>query len=128
MPDAGKRKPGNKLQLDISEDEYISFIRIAPLSIWVSQYEVTNAQYSRFNRAHDPKRYYDHVLSLPDQPAVLVSWEDANNYCGWLNRNFHGQLPPGFEFRLPTEKEWTYVIISLRKSTFVPKRKLFVNF
>lgn len=107
IPDAVKQKSDNKLHLHLSEDEYISFIWITPLSIWVGQYEATNAQYSRFNRAHDPKRYYDHILNLPDQPAVLVSWEDANNYCGWLNRNFHSQLPPGFECRLPTEKEWT---------------------
>jgi len=97
----------NKFRLHLGEDEYILFVWIAPLSIWVGQYEVTNAQYDRFDRAHDPKRYYDHILNLPDQPAVLVSWEDANNYCGWLNRNFKSQLPPGFGFRLPTEKEWT---------------------
>ena len=101
-----KPKSDHKLHLHLGENEDILFIRIAPLSIWVGQYEVTNAQYERFNRAHDPKRYYDHILNLPDQPAVLVSWEDANNYCGWLNRNFKSQLPTGFEFRLPTEKEW----------------------
>lgn len=106
IPDAVKQKPDNKFFLYLGEDEYISFVWIAPLSIWVSQHETTNAQYGHFNRAHDPKRYFDHILNLPDQPAVLVSWENANNYCRWLNRNFNNQFPPGFECRLPTEKEW----------------------
>jgi formylglycine-generating enzyme required for sulfatase activity len=92
--------------LRIGEKEYISFIWIAPLAMWVGRDEVTNAQYSRFNRAHDPKRYYNNILDMPDQPAAMVSWEDANNYCGWLNRNFQDRLPPGFACRLPTEQEW----------------------
>ncbi|MDO9541966.1 MAG: SUMF1/EgtB/PvdO family nonheme iron enzyme [Kiritimatiellia bacterium] len=106
MPEAARQKPDDKFRLHLGEDEYFLFIWIAPLSIWVGQYETSNAQYSRFNRAHDPKRYYDNILDMPDQPAVMVSWEDANNYCGWLNRNFPKELPPGFNCRLPTEKEW----------------------
>jgi len=104
--DAAGRVPGNILIVQIDKDEFIAFIRIESLAIWVGKYEVTNAQYKRFNRAHDPKKYYEHVIDLPDQPAVQVSWEDANNYCGWLNRNCRRQLPAGCEFRLPSEKEW----------------------
>jgi formylglycine-generating enzyme required for sulfatase activity len=45
-------------------------------------------------------------LDADDQPAVHVSWEEANNYCGWLTRHFSSLIPTGLVFRLPTEKEW----------------------
>ena len=106
LADTADREQDNILRVQLDKDEFITFIRIEPLSIWVGRDEVTNVQYNRFNRAHNPKKYYDHVINLPDQPAVQVSWEDANNYCGWLSRNCRRQLPEGCEFRLPAEKEW----------------------
>lgn len=106
LAQAVENKPGKDFQLELGGGDRIDFIWIQALAIWVGKYEVTNAQYWHYDRAHDPKRYYDHILNLPDQPVVFVSWEDANNYCGWLNRNFRRQLPPGCEVRLPTEPEW----------------------
>ena len=108
----------DSLRVQLDKDNFIAFIRIASLAIWVGKYEVTNAQYSRFNRAHKPKKYYDHAINLPDQPAVMVSWEDANNYCGWLNRNYRAQLPPGCEFRLPDEKEWVAFALCGREKEY----------
>jgi len=98
--------PVPDLEATLSDDDRIDFIWVAPLSIWVGKYEVSNAQYNYFDLAHESKRYYDHILDSPEQPVVYVSWEDANNYCGWLNKNFCVLLPAGYEFRLPTEKEW----------------------
>lgn len=37
-----------------------------------------------------------------NSPVVLVSWNDATNYCLWLSRK------TGKKFRLPTENEWEY--------------------
>jgi formylglycine-generating enzyme required for sulfatase activity len=40
-----------------------------------------------------------HETGLPcEWPAAMVSWADAEAYCGWL----------GPEFRLPSEAEWEY--------------------
>jgi hypothetical protein len=118
-----KKAPGvmagaaaGELRLDLGDDVSVVFIRLEALSIWAGRDEVTHAQYKRFDRAYDSKKYYEHVLNLPDQPAVMISWEDAVNYCGWLNRNFHEHLPPGCEFRLPVEKEWmAFALCGLEK-------------
>ncbi len=37
-----------------------------------------------------------------DDPVVLVSWQDATDYCQWLSTQ------EGRVFRLPTEAEWEY--------------------
>jgi formylglycine-generating enzyme required for sulfatase activity len=37
-----------------------------------------------------------------EHPVVCVSWNDAGEFCKWLNRK------EGREYRLPTEAEWEY--------------------
>jgi formylglycine-generating enzyme required for sulfatase activity len=45
-----------------------------------------------------------HSLNGDSQPAVFVSWRDANNFSQWLTGQNGGQ----YNFRLPTEAEWEY--------------------
>jgi len=90
----------------LGEGETLDFVWIGPLGLWVGQYEVSNAQYRRYDSGHESPSYYGHSFNAPDQPVVQVSWEDANNYCAWLNRFHAGQLPIGYHFRLPREREW----------------------
>ena len=82
---------------DWCNDEAPSKVKLAPF--WIDQYEVTNADYKECfiagvcepailheDRPQDFNKLY--------QPAVFVSWEDAQTYCAWRGG------------KLPTEKQW----------------------
>lgn len=68
----------------------------------IDRYEVTNYRYAQFasatghRKAGPPSRYAKHVGKMrgPNQPAVYVSWDDAEAFCRWKGK------------RLPTEAEW----------------------
>ncbi len=63
---------------------------------------VTNAQYACYVAAEgapDPPFSGDDRFSLPEQPAVGISWHDAVAFCGWLTAR------TGTQWRLPTEAE-----------------------
>jgi len=67
--------------------------------------EVTNAQYERFQPSH--VRGTNQAVSGDTQPAVNVSWAEAEAFVAWLNRT-HPPTQPGMSYRLPTEAEWEY--------------------
>ncbi|NLV40798.1 MAG: SUMF1/EgtB/PvdO family nonheme iron enzyme [Candidatus Hydrogenedentes bacterium] len=45
-------------------------------------------------------------------PVLCVSWEDAQEFCGWLSKT------TGKTFRLPTEAEWEYACRAGEKGAF----------
>ena len=65
-------------------------------AFWIDRTEVTNAQYQKCTDADACQSHgeYGSDFNDPTQPVVGVSWNDANDYCQWVER------------RLPTEAEW----------------------
>ena len=78
---------------------------------WIGRHEVTNRQFRRFKSAHDSRdesrhgyqfgrRGYD--MNGDSQPAVRVSWNDAQAFSRWLGEKHstRADLPSG------TQWEW----------------------
>ena len=63
----------------------------------------------------------------PTEPAVMISWEDAQAFCSWLTERERkaGKITPKERFRLPTDHEWSCGVgIGPREDPgWSPKRK-----
>jgi formylglycine-generating enzyme required for sulfatase activity len=97
---------GKPLLIPLGRSKALRFVWVEALGMWVGEYEVTNGQYRRFKSDHDSLFREELTLNEDEQPAVYVSWLDAEVFCSWLNENFGNRLPQGWRFRLPFEREW----------------------
>ncbi|MBN2272335.1 MAG: SUMF1/EgtB/PvdO family nonheme iron enzyme, partial [Sedimentisphaerales bacterium] len=79
--------------------------------VWMSECEITNAQFRRFDPSHDSGYYTKRrdradgkglSLNGDDQPVVRVSFEQAMDFCRWLS------IRTGLTVALPTEQQWEY--------------------
>jgi formylglycine-generating enzyme required for sulfatase activity len=84
-------------------------VEVAPFHMAVC--EISNAQFARFDPAHDSGRYVKRhetdddeglPLNRPEQPVLRVSWERATAFCRWLSER------TGRRFALPTEAQWEW--------------------
>ena len=71
---------------------------------WIGKYEVTQAEYEAVTGSN-PSR-----SKGAQNPVENVSWAEATAFCAKLTENERaaGRLPPGYDYRLPTEAEWEY--------------------
>ena len=78
---------------------------------YLGKYEVTCAQYARFDADHHngylDQHHKDHTTpGYPadgdDDPVIRISWEDAMAFCAWLTEE------TGVACTLPTEAEWEW--------------------
>ena len=77
-----------------------------PEAFAVSVYEVTFAQWDAcvLGGGCGGYRPDDFGWGRGTRPVILVSWEDAQEYVGWLSRQ------TGEAYRLLSESEWEYVV------------------
>ena len=70
---------------------------------WIGAFEVTQAEYLSVTGTNPSLFPGD-----PNRPVSSVSWPDATNYCALLTQRelAAGRIPPGSQYRLPTEAEW----------------------
>jgi formylglycine-generating enzyme required for sulfatase activity len=71
---------------------------------WIGRYEVTQAEYEAVVGSNPST-----AIGL-DLPVETLTWFDARAYCDTLTatESAAGRVPPGYEYRLPTEAEWEY--------------------
>jgi formylglycine-generating enzyme required for sulfatase activity len=102
--------PAGKAQIgsDTGDSDEAPAQRLHIDAFYIDRFPITNAQYRRFLRAaRQPGpvhkiawaekynwRGQDYPAGTGDQPAILVSWEEAKGYCAWKGK------------RLPHEVEW----------------------
>jgi formylglycine-generating enzyme required for sulfatase activity/Leucine-rich repeat (LRR) protein len=72
---------------------------------WMGKHEVTQAEYAGVVGSN-PSQFTGDL----NRPVESVSWPDATNYCALLTAQqlAAGLIPPGSQYRLPTEAEWEY--------------------
>ena len=69
---------------------------------WLGKFELTQAQWEAVMDTR-PWANLPSAQSDPDQPAVFISWDDAQSFIHRLNQAAGDSL-----YRLPTEAEWEY--------------------
>ena len=71
-------------------------------ALWVAQLPITNAQWQLWVAAGGEASFLanDSDVNAPNQPVLLVTWDDANKFCAWLSEEVEATV------RLLTEAEW----------------------
>ena len=64
--------------------------------------EVTNSQFEQFDPEHKKLRGKYGSTSKDDEPVVVVTWQQAVDFCNWLSKK------EGKPYRLPTEAQWEF--------------------
>jgi len=74
---------------------------------FMAMHKQTNAEFRKFRPGHHVAPYRGLKLDGDDQPAVNVSYGDAQAFVDWLNQ-LPAERAAGRTYRLPTEEEWEY--------------------
>lgn len=92
-------------------------------SFWMGATEVTQAQYQALMGTNPS--------SFPgaNHPVEQVSWNNAVAYCAALTAQQAalGNVPAGYQYRLPTEAEWEYACRAGTSAEFNTGSALFCN-
>ena len=86
---------------------------MAPLeAYWIDKHPITNAQYQLCvadGLCKPSARINDTNYNGDNQPVVSISWFDALDYVGWLNRTMPADTD--WHYALPDEAMWEYAAV-----------------
>lgn len=107
--------PAAAAPLEIADFELAAYpVTVAQFRLFVEQggyrqeryWSADGWQWREEQNQSEPWLWNDPVWIAPNQPAIGVSWYEAEAYCNWLSEWLH--CPRG-TIRLPAEAEWEWV-------------------
>ncbi len=87
----------------------MEFVPVAGSKVLFGTTEVSMNQMQAWLKEAGKRLPTTHFDSGANDPAVNMSWDDAQAYCAWLTELDHanGLLPATARYRLPTDLEWS---------------------
>ena len=90
----------------------MKFVEVDGTSVLFCIWETRRQDYREFIDETERTWKSSGISQEEDHPAVMVSWEDATQFCRWLTKREgeSGKLPEGWQYRLPTSSEWSLAV------------------
>ena len=109
---------GTKVQFSIYETRVKDFRVFIRESGYVHMRETADSESRMWSLDKDGNKQRGHSWEKPgfpqteEHPVVGVSWHDAKAFCEWLTvrERAASRLPAGWEYRLPTDHEWSVAV------------------
>lgn len=97
---------------EADDDEHPQHEVAIPKPFAMGRFEVTFEEYDRFAKAIGRPLPEDKGWGRGRQPAINVSFDDAQAYAEWLSKE------TGHTYRLPSESEWEYAARASKETAY----------
>jgi formylglycine-generating enzyme required for sulfatase activity len=110
--------PGTNVQFSVYETRVKDFRVFVRESGYAQMRETSDSDTRMWSMDNDGIKQRGHSWEDPgfpqteEHPVVGVSWRDAKDFCDWLTlrERMAGRLPADWEYRLPTDHEWSVAV------------------